>query len=83
MRLTGGGNYFEGRVEICSEGEWETATVCDNSWNIPDAEVVCSQLGFFSPGKVSHNLMILLPLRSCITCQPFTNQARLHAAYVV
>ena len=53
MRLTGGENYFEGRVEVCLEGQWNTVVLCDDSWSDPDAQVVCSQVGFFSPGECS------------------------------
>ena len=48
MRLNGGLNSREGRVEYCSGGVW--GTVCDNTWDANDAGVVCYQLGYPSVG---------------------------------
>lgn len=46
MRLVGGQNSRQGRLEISINNQW--GTVCDDSWDINDATVVCRQLGFSS-----------------------------------
>ena len=44
VRLTGGSNQYEGRVEYCVNGVWQS--FCDYSWDDNDAYAVCRQLGY-------------------------------------
>ncbi|XP_068089491.1 deleted in malignant brain tumors 1 protein-like [Hyperolius riggenbachi] len=53
VRLAGGWDGCAGRVEVYYDNAW--GTVCDDSWDIPDAQIVCKQLSCGSAVVALHN----------------------------
>lgn len=49
LQLVGGPSSDEGRVEYCAGGRW--GTICNDTFDLKDATVVCEQLGFLSFGN--------------------------------
>ncbi|XP_021942881.1 uncharacterized protein LOC110841538 isoform X2 [Zootermopsis nevadensis] len=49
LRLVGGTNNMEGRVEVRYHGIW--GTVCDDDFTVPAATVICRSLGFGGPAQ--------------------------------
>ena len=44
VRLVGGANILEGRVEVCINSAW--GTVCSDGFGTNDAEVICRQTSY-------------------------------------
>ena len=53
VRLVGGLVDYEGTVELCQNGSWNS--LCDIGWGYQEAFVVCRQLGLPATGKYERN----------------------------
>ena len=57
IRLVGGADKTEGRVEVCLSGKW--GTVCDDFWGVTDARVACRHLGLPWEGTTTYNTPVV------------------------
>ena len=64
IRLAGGNQPNEGRVEVCLNSRW--GTVCDDAWGTVDASVACRQLGFSGQSKSASWKVLLKVLIDCV-----------------
>ena len=55
IRLSGGRDQYEGRVEVCSNGIW--VIISTGGWDFNDATVACRQLGLLQPHTLTSKLI--------------------------
>ena len=58
IRLVGGSNNWEGRVEMYMAETW--GIISDTSWTTTEAQVVCRQLGHSAEGEYTNTYSSLL-----------------------
>ena len=62
IRLVGGTSGNEGNVQICYNNAW--GSVCDDSWDTSDTNVVCRQLGLLPYGI--YPFIVLIFIVTCV-----------------
>ena len=49
IRLVGGSDPYQGRIEVCVNNAW--GTVCNKQWSFAEGSVACRRLGLQLFGK--------------------------------
>ena len=57
LRLEGGADHSEGRVEICINNAW--GTICDSGFTKEEAKVVCRQLELLQIEGIERKIILL------------------------
>ena len=58
VRLSASGYSTLGRVDVCINGIW--GTICSNSFDVNDASVVCTHLGYIHYGQLYQYFPLLM-----------------------
>lgn len=69
IRLVGGVNSYEGRVEIFINGTW--GTVCQDHFHVEEAAVACKQLGLETSSVLKAcqlDMIIFMHYNRCSGC---------------
>ncbi|XP_055345426.1 lysyl oxidase homolog 4-like [Paramacrobiotus metropolitanus] len=66
LRLAGGRNNREGRVEVRWDGAGEWGVICGNGWSLKETDVVCRQLGLGVGSRAIQNVLFTGPQRAVV-----------------
>ena len=79
VRLIGGSNPLEGRLEVCFFNQW--GTICSGSWGQNEAGVVCGQLGYARTG-IYDNVYLLYTVLCLLECGNILLSLPMYARYM-